>query len=74
MAKMSFNRNFALAREIIHGREFSFYAIFLHEHDDLLSRRSLVTFYNALIAYKRKIRIFKFCGKIITSVLYYFCT
>ena len=53
---------------------FHFMQDFLLEHDDLLSRRSLVTFYNALIAYKRKIRIFKFCGKIITSPLYYFCT
>ena len=41
------NRNSALAREIIHDNEYSFYAMFWFEHDDLLSSRYLVTLYDA---------------------------
>ena len=40
------NRDFALAREIIHDRKSSFYAIFLNEHDDIISSKCFVTFHD----------------------------
>ena len=44
MAKMNFNRDFALAGEIIRYHKFSFSAIILHEHDDLISCKYFMTF------------------------------
>ena len=41
--KRVLNRNFTLAREISHDHEFAFHLL---EYDDLLSRMSLVTFYD----------------------------
>ena len=40
------NRDFALAREIIHNYKLSFYAIFLLEHDNLISCKCFVIFYD----------------------------
>ena len=46
MAKMNLNRDFALAGEVIHDHKFSFLQHSLFEHDDLISCKYFVTFYN----------------------------
>ena len=46
MAKKKLNKNFALAREIIHGHKFSVYAIFLTRTKDFNSCKCFGTFYD----------------------------
>ena len=63
--------NFALAKVIFHNHEFSFNAIVLLEYADLISNKSLCHFMKISSDPDKILRISKFCGKIITAMIFF---
>ena len=70
--KWILNRDFALAGEIIHDHKFSFYAI-LDLHTMIWSHVSILWHFMMILKdYDRILWFSKFCGKIITSLTWFF--